>query len=124
MSRQGPSRRSVLGLLTAAPLTAAAVLADSASAAADADSSPVPRSLLPGGEYDKFIAAQATADQFSGNVMLARRGRPVLGRDLAAGSCVARRCGDRAVVCPPLGGVGLDVRTKAHACAATRPRKE
>jgi len=70
----------VLGLLTAAPVAAAVVPADSAPAHADATSSGLPRSLLPGGQYERFVADQAAADQFSGNIMVARRGHPVLTR--------------------------------------------
>src|SRR5215831_5236974 len=78
MSNQGISRRSMLGVLTAAPLGTGLFLAD--SAAAGAEPSRVPGGLLPGGEYDKFVAAQAAADQFSGNIMLAHQGHPILTR--------------------------------------------
>jgi CubicO group peptidase (beta-lactamase class C family) len=78
MSIQGSSRRSVLGLLTAAPVAVGALFAVAAPAAADAGSSGPSRGLLPGGEYEKFVAARAAADQFSGNVMVAYRGHPVL----------------------------------------------
>lgn len=36
--------------------------------------------LLPGGEFDRFVARQAGQDRFSGTVLLAHRGRPVLTR--------------------------------------------
>lgn len=39
---------------------------------------PVPPSLLPGGEFDQFVRSQTGQDQFSGNVLLAYRGHPVL----------------------------------------------
>jgi CubicO group peptidase (beta-lactamase class C family) len=80
MSSQGSSRRSVLGLLAAAPAAAGFLLADSAPALADAKPSGVPRGLLPGGEYEQLVAGRAAADQFSGNVLVAYRGHPVLTR--------------------------------------------
>lgn len=79
-SSQGSSRRTVLGLLAAAPAAASVFLADSAPALADAEPLRVPRALLPGGEYEKFVAGLAAADQFSGNIMVAYQGRPVLTR--------------------------------------------
>jgi CubicO group peptidase (beta-lactamase class C family) len=45
-----------------------------------ASSGAVPRDLLPGGRFDRFVADRAAADQFSGIVMLVNRGRPVLTR--------------------------------------------
>lgn len=38
----------------------------------------VPRDLLPGGAFERFVADLAANDQFSGTVLLAHRGRPVL----------------------------------------------
>lgn len=70
------SRRSLLGLLTAAPV-AAGVLATSAPAAAG---DRVPGDLRPGGAYDRLAAKLAAEDKFSGTVLLARRGRTVLAR--------------------------------------------
>ncbi|MGW3350817.1 serine hydrolase domain-containing protein [Nonomuraea rubra] len=40
----------------------------------------VAKELRPGGEYDRFIAKRAAADEFSGTVLLAHRGEPVLER--------------------------------------------
>jgi CubicO group peptidase (beta-lactamase class C family) len=36
--------------------------------------------LLPGGAFDRFVAQEAEQDRFSGTVLLAHRGRPVLTR--------------------------------------------
>ncbi|TDV43227.1 CubicO group peptidase (beta-lactamase class C family) [Actinophytocola oryzae] len=41
---------------------------------------PSPGDLGPGGRFERFVAARAAADQFSGTVLLARHGRPVLTR--------------------------------------------
>lgn len=73
------SRRSMLGLLGAAPVAAGGLLATAGSGVAEA-SWGVPRDLLPGGRFDRFVADRAAADQFSGTVLLAHRGRPVLTR--------------------------------------------
>ncbi|TDB82910.1 class A beta-lactamase-related serine hydrolase [Actinomadura sp. KC216] len=78
-----PSRRSALGLLSTASLAASGVLAAPAPAAADTGASRtgrVPKELLPGGEFDEFLARRAEQDQFSGTVLLAYRGDPVLTR--------------------------------------------
>ncbi|MFI9553115.1 serine hydrolase domain-containing protein [Nonomuraea endophytica] len=61
------SRRSVLGLLGAAPLMASTGQASAA----------VGRSLT---AYDKYIRELADKDQFSGTVLVAHRGRTVLSR--------------------------------------------
>lgn len=81
------SRRSVLGLLGAVPLAGTALAATPGAAhattaghAAPARSAPVPKDLLPGGAYDQLIARLAAEDKFSGTVLLAYRGRPVLTR--------------------------------------------
>jgi CubicO group peptidase (beta-lactamase class C family) len=79
------SRRSVLGLLGAAPLAASGVLSATGAAHADPPGSgpppgAVPKDLRPGGAFDKFVAQRAAQDQFSGTVLLAHRGRPVLTR--------------------------------------------
>jgi CubicO group peptidase (beta-lactamase class C family) len=76
-------RRSFLGLLGAAPLAAAVLPAAPALASATANSSqcaPPPAALLPGGAYDQYLSAMAAKDQFSGTVLLACAGRPVLTR--------------------------------------------
>lgn len=85
-----PSRRAVLGMLGAVPvagvLTAAA---GSAAAAPRSRSGGVPAGLRPGGELDRLIADLAARDEFSGTVMVAHRGRPVLTR--SHGMADARR---------------------------------
>ena len=87
-------RRSLLKLLGAAPLGAAAVPTACAMArtgggdggsGASFDTSqgqcgPPPADLLPGGAYDQHLTAMAASDQFSGTVLLALAGRPVLAR--------------------------------------------
>jgi CubicO group peptidase (beta-lactamase class C family) len=76
-----PSRRSALGLLGAASLAVGGTVA--IGPAAHADPSPdtrMPKGLKPGGPFDKLLAQLAEADQFSGTVLLAHRGRPVLTR--------------------------------------------
>jgi len=78
-------RRSLLGLLGAAPLAAAAVPATRAMASTGVGASqdpcgPPPADLLPGGVYDQHLTAMAANDQFSGTVLLAYAGRPVLTR--------------------------------------------
>lgn len=70
------SRRSALGLLGAVP---AGVLVTAAGAQA-ADRSTTPRDLLPGGRFDRFVAERAAAGEFSGTVLVADHGRPVLTR--------------------------------------------
>jgi CubicO group peptidase (beta-lactamase class C family) len=76
-----PSRRTALGLLGAAPLTASGVLAASGVAEAAAGSSGrIPADLRPGGAFDRYIKDLAERDQFSGTVLLAHRGRHVLAR--------------------------------------------
>ncbi|HEX6527499.1 MAG TPA: serine hydrolase domain-containing protein [Streptosporangiaceae bacterium] len=88
-----PSRRSALGLLGAAPLAASGALSPSratsransstasrvTSPAAAGPSGPPP-ALLPGGAYDRFVRGLAGQDKFSGTVLLAWRGEPVLVR--------------------------------------------
>lgn len=69
------TRRSVLGALGAASV-GAVLVSPSAGAAAGR----VPRDLLPGGAFDRSVAEQAALDRFSGTVLLAHRGRPVLTR--------------------------------------------
>jgi CubicO group peptidase (beta-lactamase class C family) len=65
------SRRSVLGLLGAVP---AGLLVTSGVAGAQG------RELLPGGRFDRFVAERAAAGEFSGTVLVAHRGKPVLTR--------------------------------------------
>jgi len=80
-----PSRRTALGLLGASTLAAAALAAPRAARASAFTASagpggPVPPGLRPGGELDHLVREQAAQDQFSGNYLLAYRGRPVLAR--------------------------------------------
>ena len=70
------SRRVALGLLGIGPLIAGGALA----AADSGGGTRVSRDLLPGGAYDRYIRELAEADQFSGTVLIAHRGRPVLAR--------------------------------------------
>lgn len=69
------SRRSLLGgALGAASIAAAPPLA----AAAPAPVRRAPRDLRPGGALDRLVAEMAAKDEFSGAVLVAHRGRPVL----------------------------------------------
>ncbi|MEO3802974.1 serine hydrolase domain-containing protein [Nonomuraea sp. B1E8] len=82
MERRSPvaSRRSLLGVMGAAPFAVAGgVVAGPASAAASRRGR-IPKELRPGGQYDRYIAARAKAGEFSGTVLLAHRGKPVLER--------------------------------------------
>jgi CubicO group peptidase (beta-lactamase class C family) len=80
------SRRSVLALLGAAPVAvsgaavALTVSAEASSDPADPPSGPPPPGLRPGGAYEQFVAGLAARDMFSGTVLLAWQGRPVLVR--------------------------------------------
>jgi CubicO group peptidase (beta-lactamase class C family) len=81
------SRRTALGLLGASTLAASgAALAvpraarASASVAPAGPAGPVPPGLRPGGGLDQLVRQQAAQDRFSGNFLLAHRGRPVLAR--------------------------------------------
>lgn len=65
------------GLAAAAPLASTA--APLASPAA-ASTRPVPRDLRPGGSYDRHLAELAARGEFSGTVLFAHRGKPVLSR--------------------------------------------
>jgi CubicO group peptidase (beta-lactamase class C family) len=83
----GPlSRRLVLGLLGFVPVAVGAVAVTGGSAqaspAAECASTPVPPppALLPRGALDQQLARLAAQDQFSGTVLLAYRGEPVLAR--------------------------------------------
>ncbi|WP_431930983.1 serine hydrolase domain-containing protein [Nonomuraea jabiensis] len=81
MTHESTSRRSVLGLLGAAPIAAAGLLAAGQPAQAEASvSRAIPADLRPGGRFDRFVADRADKDLFSGVVVLAHRGRPVLRR--------------------------------------------
>ncbi|GAA0911819.1 serine hydrolase domain-containing protein [Nonomuraea longicatena] len=71
-----PSRRSALGVLGALPLAAGGL----AAVQGTAEASPVPKDLRPGGAFDRHIKGLADDDEFSGTVMVAYRGRPVLAR--------------------------------------------
>jgi CubicO group peptidase (beta-lactamase class C family) len=83
-------RRSLLGLLGAAPLAAGALPAASAMASTGGGGAgpgagggyggAPPADLLPGGTYDQHLTAMAAKDQFSGTVLLAYQDRPVLAR--------------------------------------------
>jgi CubicO group peptidase (beta-lactamase class C family) len=79
-----PSRRTALGLLGVSALAAGGTaLANPGTARASASMAPVgpvPPGLRPGGELDQLLRRQAAQDQFSGNFLLAYRGRPVLAR--------------------------------------------
>jgi CubicO group peptidase (beta-lactamase class C family) len=75
------SRRSFLSLCGASCAAAGAwgLSSTITTRAADHDGS-IPKDLKPGGSYDQLLAQQAAQDQFSGNVLLAHRGRAVLTR--------------------------------------------
>ncbi|MBB5084055.1 serine hydrolase domain-containing protein [Nonomuraea endophytica] len=75
-----PSRRSILGLLGAAPVAVAGVFTTAGSAGADDAVRRLPRDLLPGGRFDRFVAERGAAGQFSGTILVAYRGKPVLTR--------------------------------------------
>ncbi|GAA2580384.1 serine hydrolase domain-containing protein [Actinomadura fulvescens] len=70
------SRRSVLG---AVPLAVGA-LPFTGGAAWAAQGRRISRDLRPGGAFDRYIKELAGKDEFSGTVLLAHRGRPVLTR--------------------------------------------
>jgi CubicO group peptidase (beta-lactamase class C family) len=83
------SRRAALGLLAATPIGASRLLAASGTFQDDIPFEQshrkhpprnIPSALLPGGEFELFLSQRAAEDQFSGNVLLAFRGRPVLTR--------------------------------------------
>ncbi|MBF8184634.1 beta-lactamase family protein [Nonomuraea sp. K274] len=80
--RSGASRRSVLGLMGAVPVAAAgAVVAGSGLASAESSRhGRVPKAMRPGGEYDRYVAERARADEFSGTILVAYGGKPVLER--------------------------------------------
>ncbi|WP_331766232.1 serine hydrolase domain-containing protein [Embleya sp. NBC_00896] len=83
------TRRRMLGALGAVPLAAGTVVATGGAARGDdfarsakdpVHLGPVPDALKPGGELDRFVADLAAKDEFSGTLLLTRRGRPVLSR--------------------------------------------
>lgn len=74
-----PSRRSVLGVLGAAPVAALAAGVGVPAVAQDRSGS-VPVGLRPGGELDQLIADMAARDEFSGSVLLTHQARTVLAR--------------------------------------------
>lgn len=71
------SRRSVLGLLGTVPV---GLLITAGAADAAGERSTTPRDLLPGGRFDRFVAERAAAGEFSGTVLVAHKGKPVLTR--------------------------------------------
>lgn len=71
------TRRSVLGMFGA---TAGVLATAGVAAGTTHGGESVPADLLPGGRLDRFVAGRAAADQFSGNILVARRGRAVLTR--------------------------------------------
>lgn len=75
-------RRSVLGLLAAAPVTAGGVwkLSGNADATGVSGSSSVPVDLRPGGTFDQFLTGLAAQDAFSGTMLVVHGGRTVLAR--------------------------------------------
>lgn len=80
-SRRVVGRRSALGLFGAAPLAASGAFASPVAAAPArhaAAAGLLPPGLLPGGAIDKLIRQQAAQDLFSGTVLLAGHGEPVL----------------------------------------------
>lgn len=90
------SRRSMLGMLGAMPLAGAALMAGPAAAAPEPDraasepdrAGPEPHRAAPEPDrgarrrdlraLDRFVAEQAAEDKFSGTVLVAHRGRPLL----------------------------------------------
>jgi CubicO group peptidase (beta-lactamase class C family) len=83
------SRRTALGVMAAAPMAASQLFAASRTVQDDTHFEQsrhkrppraVPTDLLPGGEFERFVSQRAAQDQFSGNVLLAYRDRPVLTR--------------------------------------------
>ncbi|MEV0649335.1 serine hydrolase domain-containing protein [Phytomonospora sp. NPDC050363] len=77
------SRRSVLGLLGAAPLAAGGVLAgSSAPASAASGHGGVPAPLRRGGELDRLVESLHAEDKFGGTVLVTRKGRTVYERSI------------------------------------------
>ncbi|MEU8364217.1 serine hydrolase domain-containing protein [Nonomuraea sp. NPDC048882] len=79
--RHGLSRRTTLGgLLGALPLAAAAPGVAAANTSVPAQPGQVPPGLRPGGAFDRYVKELADKEEFSGTVLIAHRGRPVLAR--------------------------------------------
>ncbi|GAB3440512.1 serine hydrolase domain-containing protein [Actinophytocola sediminis] len=77
-AKQRSSRRTVLGFLSAGTVAAAGILGGRDTASAGAR--PVPGDLRPGGSYDRYLTDLADRGEFSGTVLFAYRGKPVLSR--------------------------------------------
>jgi hypothetical protein len=76
-----PRRRAVLTALGVAPVAAAVTTGGLAYVEDGADpSGRVLPDLRPGGAFDRHLARLAAEDRYSGVVLLAHRGRPVLRR--------------------------------------------
>jgi len=76
-------RRSLLGLLTVTPAAAvggAWALTETAGATSGSPGTPIPPQLRPAGEFDQYLSRLAEQDAFSGTVLVARNGHPVLSR--------------------------------------------
>lgn len=76
-------RRSILGLMGAAPVATTLALTPVGAALADTGRSRpgrIPADLRPGGAFDRFVAGLAAQDEFSGTLLLTHRGRTVLSR--------------------------------------------
>lgn len=95
--RRSLGRRSLLGMVGAAPVALGGAWALSGSAEATGSgavsgsgkdpgspagsaASAIPVALRPGGEFDQFLTQLAARDSFSGTMLVAHRGRPVLTR--------------------------------------------
>jgi CubicO group peptidase (beta-lactamase class C family) len=86
LSTPRTSRRSILGLLGAAPLAGSGMLAACGSADSEATADTIaassvdvvsPKGLLSHGAYERFVAQRAAEDKFSGIAFLAHRGQPI-----------------------------------------------
>lgn len=76
-STRRTSRRSVLGALGAVPIAAVGLTAAGAAGAAPGRSRGLSEGLR---EYDRYIAELTAGDRFSGVVLIAHRGQPVLAK--------------------------------------------
>ena len=87
-TRRPLGRRSLLGLLTAAPavvggawaLPSAADATGTGTTGTTSQGTPIPAALRPGGEIDQYLSQLAAEDQYSGTVLVSRDGHPVLSR--------------------------------------------